>query len=121
MPVFCQGTSFLCLTFPPAAASASVVQLDGPTGKRKFGWEQGGGFPPLHGLLPSLWALSTHSCVLNAKCAQLLKMQEMSLLLQKENEPEQKKNQQAFGFSACAWQRVGEGLPPQGGRAPVGA
>lgn len=48
-------------------------------------------------------------------------MQEMSLLLQKENEPEQKKNQQAFGFSACAWQRVGEGLPPQGGRAPVGA
>lgn len=39
-------------------------------------------------------------------------MQEMSLLLQKENEPEQKKNQQALSFPACAWQRVG-------GRAPL--
>lgn len=116
----------MCLTFPPAAASASLVQLDGLMGELKCAkplmWVGAGRrFPPLHGLLPSLWALSTHSCVLNAKCAQLLKMQEMSLLLQKENEPERKKNQQALGFPACAWQQVGEGPPPQGGRAPVGA
>lgn len=64
----------------------------------------GGRLSSLHGLLPSLWALSAHTCVLNAKYAQLLKMQEMSLLLQKENEPEQKKNQQAPRPPVCARQ-----------------
>lgn len=34
-------------------------------------------------------------CVMNAEYAQLLKMQEMSLPPQKEDEPEQENNQQA--------------------------
>lgn len=75
------------------------------------GREQGGGFPPLHGLLPSPWALSTHTRVLNANYAQLLKMQEMSLLFQKENEPEQEKNQQAPA-SVGADSVVGRTAPP---------
>lgn len=71
----------------------------------------GRGFPVLDGLLPSPWALSTCTCVLNAKYAPLLKMQEMSLLFQKENEPKQKKNQQAPGLSVY-------NLQCSGGEAP---
>lgn len=49
-------------------------------------------------------------CVLNAKYTQLLKMQ-MSLLFQKENEPEQKKNQPPWP-SMCADSVVGTRLSP---------
>lgn len=110
------GSESASLTFPPAATSATLVQHGGRMGELKSphprcGREQGGGLPSLHGLLPSLWALSTHTCVLNAKCAQLLKMQEMSQLFQKENEPEQKKNQQA-PWPPCMC------LAGGGGRAP---
>lgn len=78
----------------------------------------GGGFLPLDGLLPSLWALSTRTCVLNAKYAQLLKMQEKSRLLQKENEPKQKKNQQApWTPRACPTAQWGRAASPQVGRA----
>lgn len=63
----------------------------------------------MDGLMPSPWALSTCKCVLNAKYAPLLKMQEMSLLLQRENEPMQKKNQQAPGLPVHTPQRGGGG------------
>lgn len=55
--------------------------------------------------------------MLTAKYAQLLKMQETSLLLQKENEPEQKKSQQAPWPPACARPNTwGLGGPSSSGR-----